>query len=200
MKVDKPVKIQVCDVITSANSKETRYCTHTLEKNMRGNSGPVAGTQSANIDSNATAPSKTNIRSTEGNGQEKFSGRAGVKVSGINIRTATELDGADTVLADGSISALSEEARYEILKDRTIRPASVEYDKLEDTDTAAIYDGLSAAQMAQAKKAIRAIAKKLGLHQVDLKNSRIEFPFRFSNANAGVSAQHQSEYGGLYMI
>ena len=40
---------------------------------------------------------------------------------------------------------------------------------------------------------------KLGLHQVDLKNSRIKFPFRFSNANAGVSAQHQSEYGGLYM-
>ena len=139
------------------------------------------------------------IRQTEGNGQEKSSGRAGVEVSGINNRTATELDGADTVFADGSISVLSEEARYEILKDRTIRPASVEYDKLGDTDTAAIYDSLSAAQMAQAKKPIRAIAKKLGLHQVDLKNSQIEFPFRFSNANAGVSAQHQSEYGGLYM-
>ena len=139
------------------------------------------------------------IRQTEGNGQEKSSGRAGVEVSGINNRTATELDGADIVFADGSISALSGEERYEILKDRTIRPASVEYYKLGDTDTAAIYDGLSAAQMAQAKKAIRAIAKKLGLHQVDLKNSRIGFPFRFSNANAGVSAQHQSEYGGLYM-
>ena len=49
------------------------------------------------------------------------------------------------------------------------------------------------------KRPSRAIAKKVGLHQVDLKNSRIEFPFRFSNANAGVSAQHQSEYGGLYM-
>jgi len=196
---DIPVKIQVRDLITSANSKETRYYTHTLEKNMRGNSGPVAGTQSANIDSNATAPSKTNIRSTEGNGQEKSSGRAGVEVSGINNRTATELDGADTVFADGSISVLSEEARYEILKDRTIRPTSIEYDKHGDTDTGAIYDGLSDAQMAQAKKAIRAIAKKLGLHQVNLKNSRIEFPFRFSNANAGVSAQHQSEYGGLYM-
>lgn len=122
-----------------------------------------------------------------------------MEVPEINNRTATELDGADTVFADGSISVLSEEARYEILKDRTIRPASVEYDKLGDTDTAAIYDGLSAAQMAQAKKAIRAIAKKLGLHQVNLKNRQIEFPFRFSNANAGVSAQHQSEYGGLYM-
>ena len=122
--------------------------------------------------------------------------------------TPPNLGDADTVFADGSISALSEErkitpetseeARYEILKDRTIRPASVEYDKLGDTETAAIYDGLSAAQMMQAKKAIRAIAKKLGLNQVDLKNSRIEFPFRFSNANAGVSAQHQSEYGGSY--
>ena len=102
------------------------------------------------------------IRQTEGNSQEKSSGRAGVEVSGINNRTATELDGADTVFADGSISVLSEEARYEILKDRTIRPASVEYDKLGDTDTAAIYDSLSAAQMAQAKKAIPSHCEEAG--------------------------------------
>ena len=163
--------------------------------NIHGSSDSVTETGAQQGKSSSTVT----IRQTEGNGQEKSSGGAGVEVSEINNRTATELDGADTVFADGSISALSGEARYEILKDRTIRPASVEYDKLEDTDTAAIYDGLSAAQMAQAKKAIRAIAKKLGLHQVDLKNSQIEFPFRFSNANAGVSAQHQSEYGGLYM-
>ena len=163
--------------------------------------GSAQGITQVQYESNINAkPSSTDtIRQTEGNSQEKSSGRASVEVSGINNRTATELDGADTVFADGSISVLSEEARYEILKDRTIRPASVEYDKLGDTDTAAIYDGLSAAQMAQAKKAIRAIAKKLGLHQVNLKNRQIEFPFRFSNANAGVSAQHQSEYGGLYM-
>ena len=143
--------------------------------------------------------SMATIRQTEGNRQEKSSGKASVEVSGINNRTAAELGDADTVFADGKITPeTSEEARYEILKDRTIRPASVEYDKLGDTETAAIYDGLSAAQMTQAKKAIRAIAKKLGLNQVDLKNSRIEFPFRFSNANAGVSAQHQSEYGGSY--
>lgn len=143
------------------------------------------GRTSADVSSDVS--STATIRQTEGNSQEKSSGRGSVEVSGINNRMATELDGADTVFADGSISALSverkimpetsEEARYEILKDQTIRPASVEYDKLGDTDTAAIYDGLSAAQMAQAKKAIRAIAKKLGLHQVDLKNSRIRFPF-----------------------
>ena len=173
--------------------------------------GPAQGMAQVQYKSDINAkPSSTDtIRQTEGNSQEKSSGRAGVEVSGINNRMATELDGADTVFADGSISALSverkitpetsKEARCEILKDRTIRPASVEYDKLGDTDTATIYDGLSAAQIAQAKKAIRAIAKKVGLNQVNLKNSRIEFPFRFSNANAGVSAQHQSEYGGLYM-
>ena len=110
------------------------------------------GSNSADVSSDVS--STATIRQTKGNGQEKSSGRAGVEVSGINNRTATELDGADTVFADGSISVLSEEARYEILKDRTIRPASVEYDKLGDTDTATIYDGLSAAQMAQAKKAI----------------------------------------------
>lgn len=155
------------------------------------------GSNSADVSSDVSFT--TTIRQTKGNSQEKSSGKASVEVSGTNNRMATELDGADTVFADGSISVLSEEARYEILKDRTIRPTSIEYDKHGDTDTGAIYDGLSDAQMAQAKKAIRAIAKKLGLHQVNLKNSRIEFPFRFSNANAGVSAQHQSEYGGLYM-
>ena len=76
---DIPVKIQVRDVITRANSKETRYYAHTLEKNMRGNSGPVAGTQGANIDSNATAPSETNIHSTAGNSQENSSGRASTR-------------------------------------------------------------------------------------------------------------------------
>lgn len=43
-------------------------------------SGSVAGTQGANIDSNAIAPSETNIRSTAGNSQEKSSGRASVEV------------------------------------------------------------------------------------------------------------------------
>lgn len=43
-------------------------------------SGPVAGTQGANIDSNAIAPSETNIRSTAGNSQEKSSGKASVEV------------------------------------------------------------------------------------------------------------------------
>lgn len=87
---DIPVKIQVRDVITRANSKETRYYTHTLEKNMRGNSGPVADTQGANIDSNAIAPSETNIRSTAGNSQEKSFGKASVEVENWNTKTNEE--------------------------------------------------------------------------------------------------------------
>lgn len=87
---DIPVKIQVRDVITRANSKETRYYTHTLEKNMRGNSGPVADTQGANIDSNAIAPSETNIRSTAGNSQEKSSGRASMEVENRNTAMSEE--------------------------------------------------------------------------------------------------------------
>ena len=43
-------------------------------------SGPVADTQGANIDSNATAPSETNIRSTTENSQGKSSGKASVEV------------------------------------------------------------------------------------------------------------------------
>ena len=126
--------------------------------------GPAQGITQVQYESNINAkPSSTDtIRQTEGNSQEKSSGKASVEVSGINNRTAAELDGADTVFADGSISVLSEEARYEILKDRTIRPASVEYDKLGDTDTAAIYDSLSAAQMAQAKKAIPSHCEEAG--------------------------------------
>ena len=87
---DIPVKIQVRDVITRANSKETRYYTHTLEKNMRGNSGPVADTQGANIDSNAIAPSETNIRSTAGNSQEKSSSRASMEVENRNTAMSEE--------------------------------------------------------------------------------------------------------------
>ena len=136
--------------------------------NIHGSSDSVTETGAQQGKSSSTVT----ICQTEGNSQEKSSGKASVEVSGINNRTAAELGGADIVFADGSISALSEErkitpetseeARYEILKDRTIRPASVEYDKLGDTDTAAIYDSLSAAQMAQAKKAIPSHCEEAG--------------------------------------
>lgn len=53
-------------------------------------SGPVADTQGANIDSNAIAPSETNIRSTAGNSQEKSSGRASTEVENRNTAMSEE--------------------------------------------------------------------------------------------------------------
>jgi hypothetical protein len=53
-------------------------------------SGPVAGTQGANIDSNAIAPSETNIRSTAGNSQEKSSSRASMEVENRNTAMSEE--------------------------------------------------------------------------------------------------------------
>lgn len=53
-------------------------------------SGPVADTQGANIDSNAIAPSETNIHSTAWNSQENSSGRASVEVKNRNTETSEE--------------------------------------------------------------------------------------------------------------
>ena len=50
----------------------------------------------------------------------------------------------------------------------------------------------------EAKKPIRRIAEMLGIHNVNYKNSNIEFDFGFSKKNLDVSLHHQSEYGGNY--
>ncbi|WP_318646873.1 LPD3 domain-containing protein [Oscillibacter hominis] len=60
-----PVKIQVRDVHTGANTQETHYYTHNLQ-NKRGSNSPVAGAQSANIDSNAYTSSLINPTIAQG--------------------------------------------------------------------------------------------------------------------------------------
>lgn len=42
------------------------------------------------------------------------------------------------------------------------------------------------------------MAKRLDILNVDLKNSKIEFPFKFSGTNLTKSLHHQLEYGGTY--
>lgn len=84
-------------------------------------SGPAAGTQSANIDSNATAPSETNIRSTSGNSQEKSSGKA-----------STEVESRDSDDKKGR-KKLSEAEKYQnttpkTAENRTVRNVA-EYEK-----------------------------------------------------------------------
>lgn len=49
---DVPVKLQVRDVVTDKNNRETRYYTHNFQKN-KSNDSPVAGAESTSIDSNA---------------------------------------------------------------------------------------------------------------------------------------------------
>lgn len=50
----------------------------------------------------------------------------------------------------------------------------------------------------EAKKPIKRIAEMLGIHNVNYKNSNIEFDFGFSKKNLDVSLHHQGEYGGNY--
>lgn len=105
--------------------------------------------------------------------------------------------GADVRLSvqDGRLTAEStEQERYELLKDASIRLASVNEDavkgvRLEDYNTrkkSAVIPGF------------RALAKQLGILNVDLQNSEIGFPFQFSGKNLEKSLHHQLEYGGTY--
>lgn len=105
--------------------------------------------------------------------------------------------GADVRLSvqDGRLTAEStEQERYELLKDVSIRLASVNEDavkgvRLEDYNTrkkSAVIPGF------------RALAKQLGILNVDLQNSEIGFPFQFSGKNLEKSLHHQLEYGGTY--
>lgn len=105
--------------------------------------------------------------------------------------------GADVRLSvqDGRLTAEStEQERYELLKNVSIRLASVNEDavkgvRLEDYNTrkkSAVIPGF------------RALAKQLGILNVDLQNSEIGFPFQFSGKNLEKSLHHQLEYGGTY--
>ncbi len=89
---------------------------------------------------------------------------------------------------------MSEQERYEELKDKSIVISKPDMSKVSDIDIVA-YKNLSTKE---AKKPIKRIAEMLGIHNVNYKNSNIEFDFGFSKKNLDVSLHHQSEYGGDY--
>lgn len=89
---------------------------------------------------------------------------------------------------------MSEQERYEELKDKSIVVSKPDMSKVSDIDIEA-YKNLSTKE---AKKPIRKIAEMLGIHNVNYKNSNIKFDFGFSKKNLDVSLHHQSEYGGNY--
>ena len=100
----------------------------------------------------------------------------------------------DAVL-DGRLTADStEQERYELLKNETLTLARPDESKLDDIDLADFNTRKKSAVM----PGMKALAKKLGIMNVDLQNSRIEIPFQFSNRGLTTSLHHQLEYGGSY--
>lgn len=100
----------------------------------------------------------------------------------------------DAVL-DGRLTADSaEQERYELLKNETLTLARPDESKLADIDLADFNTRKKSAVM----PGMKALAKKLGIMNVDLQNSRIEIPFQFSNRGLATSLHHQLEYGGSY--
>lgn len=89
---------------------------------------------------------------------------------------------------------MSEQERYEELKDKSIVVSKPDMSKVSNIDIEA-YKNLSTKE---AKKPIRRIAEMLGIHNVNYKNSNIDFDFGFSKKNLDVSLHHQGEYGGNY--
>ena len=89
---------------------------------------------------------------------------------------------------------MSEQERYEELKDKSIVVSKPDMSKVSDIDIEA-YKNLSTKE---AKKPIRRIAEMLGIHNVNYKNSNIKFDFAFSKGSLDTSLNHQSEYGGSY--
>lgn len=89
---------------------------------------------------------------------------------------------------------MSEQERYEELKDKSIVVSKPDMSKVSNIDIEA-YKNLSTKE---AKKLIRRIAEMLGIHNVNYKNSNIKFDFAFSKGSLDTSLNHQSEYGGSY--
>lgn len=89
---------------------------------------------------------------------------------------------------------MTEEERYNELKDKTISPAHPDMSKVADIDVES-YRTLSTKN---AKKPIRQLAHMLGIHNVNYSNSSIDFEFGFSSNSLKTSLNHQQEYGGVY--
>lgn len=89
---------------------------------------------------------------------------------------------------------MSEQERYEELKDKSIVVSKPDMSKVSDISIKA-YKNLSTKE---AKKPIKRIAEMLGIHNVNYKNSNIKFDFAFSKSSLDTSLNHQREYGGSY--
>ena len=101
----------------------------------------------------------------------------------------------------------TDEQRYEILKDRQMTAADVDYDKLDDPNYQKLGDldtlrleghQLTGTQKSDAKKALRNLARMLRINSINLSNCALQFDFRFSNNNVEESASQQNRYSGTF--
>ena len=88
----------------------------------------------------------------------------------------------------------TEEERYDLLKNETLTLARPDERKLDGIDL----EEFNTRKKSDVMQGMKELAKKLGIMNVDLKNSRIEIPFQFSNRGMKASLHHQLEYGGSY--
>ena len=112
-----------------------------------------------------------------------------------NTKNTAQPDSVKYSVFDSRITAEStEQEKYEILKDAVISVAEVKADKIQDVDLNAYNTRKKSAVVSGFKE----LAMRLGILNVDLRNSKIEFPFKISGTNLGKSLHHQLEYGGTY--
>ncbi len=89
---------------------------------------------------------------------------------------------------------MTEQERYEELKDKIITLSYPDMDKIEDIDL----ENYRTMKTIDAKKPIKKIADMLGISNINYQNSNIDFDFSFSRKNLNISLNHQQEYGGDY--
>ena len=88
----------------------------------------------------------------------------------------------------------TEQERYELLKDAQVKLAGINKDAISHIDL----ETYNTRKKSSVVPGMKSLARKLGILNVDLENSKIDFPFRFSGRNLEVSLHHQLEYGGTY--
>lgn len=87
----------------------------------------------------------------------------------------------------------TEQERYELLKNATVTLSQVNTERLAEAKVN--FNGM---RTAEASKTLKVIAKKLGINNLNLSNSKLNMEFDYSLGNVGESASKQKNYGGSY--
>lgn len=110
-------------------------------------------------------------------------------------KNTTSKGGVRYCVRNGSLTTeTTEDERYEILKNAQITLSEVDMAAIRDVDL----EDYNTRKKSAVLPGFKAIANQLGILNVDLENSEISFPFKFSGKNLEKSLHHQLEYGGTY--